>query len=328
MTSTETCILNLSQIEEYLLSIELMPLIEKGFVAYSKNEVVVPPVGELIFDDPPGDTHIKYGYVKQEDYFAIKIASGFYNNPSLGLKASQGVILLFSQKTGELKCILLDEGLLTDIRTTIASMITIKYLAPKAIQKVGIIGTGIQAKLQLKYLHHITDCKEVMVWGRNIEKAQSLIDSSNDLDYKISLAKSPSDLASQCPVIITTTASKQALLKSTDVRPGTHITALGSDTHDKIELDPKILAIADRVVSDSISQSASRGEVYQARKEGVLNKEKIVELGKVIADPDLGRTSPEQITIADLTGVAVQDIMIATAIFDHHLSLQQASYEH
>jgi ornithine cyclodeaminase len=99
------------------------------------------------------------------------------------------------------------------------------------------------------------------------------------------------------------------------IRPGTHITAMGSDTPEKQELDPRILQKADIVVADSISQCLLRGEIYQALKAGVLEKERIVELGRVIVNPDLQRTSEEQITIADLTGVAVQDIQIAKAVY-------------
>ena len=173
-----TSILTLPQIQSILKKIDLIPLIEEGFVAYSKGQSVVPPVGELLFEEPTGETHIKYGYIKGQEYAAVKIASGFPGNASVGLSNSQGVILLFSQQTGELVSVLLDEGHLTDVRTAIASMITLKHLAPKKTKKIGIIGTGIQANLQLTYLHQVTDCKNIMVWGRNEEKMKAYIDLS------------------------------------------------------------------------------------------------------------------------------------------------------
>jgi len=154
-----TITLSLSQIQEFISDVDLIPIIEEGFVALSSQQAVVPPVGELLFDNPKGESHIKYGYIKQQSYYIVKVASGFYENPTIGLKSSQGVMLLFSQKTGELLAVLLDEGYLTDIRTAIASMITIKHLAPTNTTCMGIVGTGIQAHLQLEYLHHHISCR-------------------------------------------------------------------------------------------------------------------------------------------------------------------------
>ncbi len=317
-----TSILSLAQIQSILKNIDLIPLIEEGFIAYSKGQSVVPPVGELLFEKPHGETHIKYGYIKGQDYYAVKIASGFPNNTSLGLPNSQGVILLFSQQSGALVSVLLDEGYLTDVRTAIASMITLKHLAPKKINKVGIVGTGIQAKLQLSYLHQVTNCKEIVVWGRKEDRVKDYQAHFKDSFYQIEAASSLAYLASECQVIITTTSAKEPLLYSDYIQPGTHITALGSDTAEKIELDPNILLQADLVVSDSIPQSQQRGEVYQARKKNCLDESKLIELGTLINDPSKGRESDHQITVADLTGVAVQDIMIATAVYTGELRME------
>ena len=100
---------HLDQIKQAVGSLNITQYIEDGFVAYSQGQVVVPPVGELIFEKPPGDVHIKYGYIKGDDYFAIKIASGFYENFKMNLPTSDGLILLFSQQNGTLVSILLDE---------------------------------------------------------------------------------------------------------------------------------------------------------------------------------------------------------------------------
>jgi len=113
-------IVTLEEIMEILGKIDPIKEIENGFVEFSKGNVVVPPVGEMIFKDPPGDVHIKYGYIKKDRFFVIKIASGFYENIDLGLPSYSGLMLLFAQKTGELLCILLDEGHLTNIRTAAA----------------------------------------------------------------------------------------------------------------------------------------------------------------------------------------------------------------
>lgn len=116
-------IISLAQIKKCLatcLDSELIQIIEDGFVSYSEGNVIVPPVGHLPFTQPPGDLHIKYGYIKDDDFFVVKLASGFYENPKIGLSSSNGLMLVFSQKTGELLSLLLDEGHLTDIRTALA----------------------------------------------------------------------------------------------------------------------------------------------------------------------------------------------------------------
>lgn len=94
-------IVPLEEIQKALRTIDPLPLIEEGFVAYSAGRVVVPPVGEMIFENPPGDVHIKYGFIRDDDLFVIKVASGFYDNPKIGLPSGNGLMLLFSQKTGE-----------------------------------------------------------------------------------------------------------------------------------------------------------------------------------------------------------------------------------
>ena len=306
---------------------------EKGFIQFSRGNCVVPPVGELLFDEPKGDTHIKYGYIKKDNYYVIKIASGFYDNPQLGLASSQGLMLLFNQKTGAPEAILLDEGYLTDMRTAAAGALVAKYFAPKHIKGIGIIGTGIQAEQQLMQLHALfeaqaTDNKpavkhRVWLWGRNPDNAKALA-SKLSKHFDCNIANNPQQVAQNCNLIVTTTPSESALLQASDIQSGTHITAVGADTEHKQELDSQILALADIVVSDSIAQSKSRGEIYRAVSTNTIDASKPIELGTALTNAALQRQNDRQISVADLTGVAVQDIMIACAVYEHHLSNLQA----
>ncbi|WP_438422846.1 hypothetical protein [Aquimarina macrocephali] len=312
-------IINLKEIKESIKSLDLVEAMKEGFIHYSNKKTVVPPVGELLFEDPPGDVHIKYGYIKNDDFYVIKIASGFYNNSKLGIASSQGMMLIFSQKTGQLAAILLDEGYLTDIRTAAAGALAALYFAPKKISAIGIIGTGIQAKLQLQFLQKNNPCKTVWIWGRTSEKTEKF-KAEMSTDFDIHIAKTPAEVAKNSTLIVTTTPSEVALLDAKDILPGTHITAVGSDTSDKQELGSEILQKADIVIADSIPQSKSRGEIYRAVKDGSISEEKIVELGNAIQNPALQRTNDDQITIVDLTGVAVQDIMIAKAVYKTYMN--------
>src|SRR5580704_4850014 len=131
-----------SQLEAIIQPADVIRAVETGFVAYSRGEVVVPPVGELLFEEPQGDCHIKYGYRKGDSTFTIKIATGFPQNATQGIATSNGAILVFSSRTGELLTIFQDEGFLTDVRTAAAGAVAAKLLAPGKIERIGIIGAG------------------------------------------------------------------------------------------------------------------------------------------------------------------------------------------
>lgn len=310
-----TKIVDLQEIKEILRNIDPIQEIEDGFVAFSRGNVVVPPVGEMIFEDPPGEAHIKYGFIKNDDFYVIKIASGFYNNPKIGLPSYDGLMLLFNQKTGELISVLLDEGHLTNVRTAAAGAVVAKYLAPKKVTRIGIFGAGVQGRMQLEYLKGIIDCNDVIVWGIDQQELEDYKKEMEKQDYKIETTMQSKDITSSCNFIVTCTPSRKPLIHVDQIEKGTHITAMGSDTPEKQELDAAILGKADRIVVDSIDQVQSRGESYHALKSGMIAKEDLIELGIIIPNKTLYRQSDDEITIADLTGVAVQDIQITKAVW-------------
>ena len=305
----------LAEIKQALKAIDPLPLIEAGFAAYSRGEVVVPPVGELVFDDPPGDVHIKYGYIKGGDVYVIKIASGFYDNPKRGLPSGDGLMLVFDQATGVLQAILLDEGYLTNLRTAVAGAVAAKYLAPRRVAAVGILGAGVQGRMQLEWLGRVREFDRAVVWGLNEEELASYKRDMERPGLRVRTTLRAEEVAAAANLIVTCTPSTKPLLEAGWIRPGTHITAVGSDTAVKQELDPMILGRADRVVVDSLGQSELRGEVFRAVGAGALGRDRLVELGRVVMDPRLGRSSEEEVTVADLTGVAVQDIQISKAVW-------------
>ncbi len=304
----------LQEIKNALSGVDITLSIEQGFIAYSKGEVVVPPVGELIFDDPPGDTHIKYGYIKGDDIYVIKIASGFYKNPERGLSSSSGLMLVFSQKTGVLQSILLDKGYLTNVRTAIAGQIAAQYLAPKSIKAIGVLGTGLQARMQVEYLKSVTTCRELFVWGRTPARVDTYKSDMEAVGFKVNPVALPAQVAQRANLIITATPSSTPLLFAADIAPGTHITAMGSDTDTKQELDSSILACADIIVADSISQCRERGEISKALAAGVIDDKDIYELGNYISNTTSCKRENNSISVVDLTGVAVQDVQIAAAV--------------
>ena len=304
--------LNWKQIEPLIRKIDISDAMREAFIEYSKGNAVIPPVGELIMDQPRGEVHIKYGYIKGGDHYVIKIASGFPDNEKDGIKPGQGMMLLFSIKTGEPEAILIDDANLTDIRTAIAGAIASHALSNEGIESVAIVGTGVQARYQARYISELMKVKKISIWGRDPKKAEKV---KADLSYlDVNIETDIEKLVTESSLIVTTTSSKDPLIQSEWVKPGTHITAVGSDTPEKCELDPNLLSRADLLVADSLEQNLIRGEIHQAAKQSLIDSGNVVELGEVFSGIKKGRLNQDSITIADLTGVAVQDLVIAQAV--------------
>ncbi|MBM6580420.1 hypothetical protein ILT44_09540 [Microvirga sp. BT689] len=306
--------LDRSQIEQRLRGLDLVRLMEEAFAAFSRGEAVVPPPGELLFESPPGEVHIKYGYLKGGDTYVVKIASGFWHNPERGLSSSDGLLLVFRKETGELAAVLNDRGHLTDLRTAAAGAVAAKYLAPERIDAIGVLGTGIQAELQVRLLQSVRPCRRIVIWGRNPERASAYSQRMRDEGFIIEAVHSPAEVASRCRLIITATASQNPLLQWSDLHPGTHITAIGADSADKQELDPAIITRADLVVTDSRIQGRSRGELWHAYGGDDTAMGRIAEIGEIVQGTAKGRTAAGQVTVSTFSGLAIQDIAIASAV--------------
>ena len=293
----------------------LIECIETAFVEYSNGNAVVPPVGTLTFDQPPGDVHIKYGYITSGSHYVIKIASGFYDNPSLGLSSSNGMNLVFNKENGLAEAILLDEGYLTDVRTALAGAVVTKHLQPTEIRRVGIIGTGIQARLQLRYLSYVTDCRSVMVWGRNRQKVHTYEEEMKAEGWEISIAGDPSQIALDCDIIVTTTPSNDPILPFISGQRDMLVTAMGADTVGKQEIDPLYIQNAALLAMDSTSQCTHHGEIHKSMSGGLKMDERFIEVGSIINNNRFKR--PSGLIVADLTGIATQDLQISSFVLNH-----------
>jgi ornithine cyclodeaminase len=311
---SDVIVLDWKQISDLLKNIDVYEPMKKAFIEYSLGHAEIPPVGELLFADPPGEVHIKYGYIKGGSHYVVKIASGFANNRDQNLTPGQGMMILFDINTGVPRAVLIDDANLTDLRTGIAGAIASKTMVNIGVKSVAIIGTGVQARHQAKCLLDVMPLEAICCWGRNEKRLDELKRDLSDLDVSITVCSDLRELIGHSQLIITTTSAKEPIINMEWVQPGTHITAVGSDTPEKCELDPKILDRASVVVADSISQNKERGEIHQGLKLGTVKEEDILELGDIFAGNAEGRTDRDQITVVDLTGVAVQDLVIAEAV--------------
>lgn len=293
---------------------DLMQKLEKGFVSYSKGDVVMPPVCHMHFNNPPGDMHIKCASINSEKYYAVKVAACFPENRKKDIPSINGMLLLFDQETGIADTLFLDEGYLTHLRTAIAGAICAKYLAPSDINAIGIIGGGMQAKMQLKHLTQVTNCRKVLIWAPNKSEIEKLKADSDLATFEIQAVNTPSAVARKSQLIVTTTPATSPLLFEKDIQQGTHITAVGSDRPGKQELSSAILGMASHIIADSKVQCCQYGEIFYALQDKSITENKIQELGEIIASQKSIRRTAMEITIADLTGLGMQDLVTALAM--------------
>lgn len=286
-------------------------LIAQGFIAYAQGKVKVPPVQNFLFSAANGDCCVKSAWIEGEDTFTVKISTGFYDNPAKGLASNDGLMLVFSAVTGEPIALLQDGGWLTSIRTALAGQIVSKALAPSRVTGIGIVGTGQQAQMQLQQLMPVTTCRTLTVWGRSTESLREYSIFAQALGFDVTTTKDARQVAVNSNLIVTTTPSRQALFACEWIKPGTHITAVGADGLGKQELDIDLVARADVLVVDSLHQCSQYGEFSHALNAGLITKSELLVLGNVLSGDSIGRQNDQQITIADLTGVAVQDAQVA-----------------
>jgi len=290
---------------------EVLAAVRDALILQSAGKVRSPLPGQLLFEKPHGDCHIKYGHVEGSSTFAIKVATGFYENPAKGLPANHGLVMVWDAATGAPRVLLNDEGWLTAWRTAAATAIAAKALAPAQMSRVGIVGTGLQASLAVEWLVETLGDQAFVIWGRDPAKAMSLADQHTATGRTVSSVKRIEDLLHTCNVIVTATPSKSALFSGDAVRAGTHVVGIGADSPGKQELPSELFARASCILTDDSNQCLDHGDYGCAVRAGVVGKGRDIMLGEVLAERVRIDRKADDTTIADLTGIAAEDIAIA-----------------
>ncbi|WP_299362737.1 cyclodeaminase [uncultured Paracoccus sp.] len=299
------------------LDLALVDVVERAFAALSGGGVVMPPVLSMDLPAVNGEVDVKTAWMPGADGFAIKVSPGFFDNPKIGLPSLNGLMILLSASTGLVQAIFLDNGYLTDLRTAAAGAVAARHLAPHTVQTAGVIGAGVQARLQIEAAHLVRPFSRVLVHARDGDRARACAaDLSRRLDVVAEAVDDPAALVAESQLVVTTTPSRTPVLRADWLHPGLHVTAMGSDQDGKSEVEPAALARADAYVCDRASQCAERGELRAALAAGLWNSGTPPELGDVILGRASGRRSPDDITICDLTGTGVQDTAIAIHVRD------------
>jgi ornithine cyclodeaminase/alanine dehydrogenase-like protein (mu-crystallin family) len=292
----------------------LIDAVEGAFVAYSAGDAQLPDVIHLDVPESRGEIHVKAGHLHGARHYALKVASGFYaaDPPSI-----DGLVLVFDATNGRPAALLLDDGFITDARTGAAGGVAARHLAPERVERVAVIGTGLQARYQLDALAAVRTFASVSVWGRDPEHADRCVADllerpSLPAGVAIERASSVEDAVRGADVVLTCTASREPLVRAAWLDDRAHVTAIGSDGEGKQELDPEILRMADVLACDSRAQCARLGELQHAPQE----VDRTVELGEIAGGTAVGRRAETGVTVCDLTGVGVQDVAAAALVLE------------
>jgi ornithine cyclodeaminase len=279
-----------------------------AFRSYSAGRAELPGVIHLDVPEARGEIHVKAGHLHGAPYYAVKVASGFY---AADPAAIDGLVLVFDATDGSPAAVLFDGGFVTDQRTGAAGGVAAAELAPAIVDEVAVIGTGIQARRQVESLRVVRpELRHVRVWGRDPRRAAACAADLRDAGVEADAVAGVREAVEGAQVVVTCTASREPLVELEWLAPGTHVTAVGSDGEGKQELDPAILRAADVLAVDARSQCVRLGELQHAPDQA----ERSVELGRLVTGSDPGRTSEDQLTVCDLTGVGVQDVAAANVV--------------
>lgn len=297
---------------------DLISSVEQSFAALARGAAQLSAVMHFEFPASHGEAHIKGAHLAGSPYVVIKLAAGFYDNLGLGLPVGPGLMLACSATTGQPTALLLDNGYLTDMRTGAAGAVAAKYLARPQLTKIAVIGTGVQARCQLLALRCVRRLPAIGVWSRKPQRARTFAsDLSVELQADVRPERTIEDAVHGADLVVTVTPSRIPLLRAEWLSPGVLITAAGSDAPYKQELDVSVFTTADVVIADHIGQCESSGEIHHAITADILRRDQITgELGDLVVGRIAGRTSSEQITLCDLTGVGVQDAAAAAWALD------------
>jgi alanine dehydrogenase len=282
---------------------EVNRAIETAFADHGNGLVQMPP--KVYITLPEGDFRTMPAYLPSLSLAGVKVVNVHPGNPAHGLPTVMALTIILDIVTGTPVAIL-NATKLTDMRTGAAGAVAAKYLSYKKEITLGLIGTGRQAGAQYQAISQELGISEIKCWSRNPLHAEKFSKAITDHDARSVPAKKACD----CDVLVTTTPSRVPVVRSEWVLEGTHINAIGADAPGKQELDP-ILLKRGQVFVDDIPQAVHSGEVNVPISRGIFSPSEIAgTLGEVVIGMKQ-RGSPDQITIFDSTGLAIQDLAIA-----------------
>ena len=307
-------LLSRSDIARHLDLDSCIEAVEAAFRAHGQR--AIPPPGVLGVHVEKGGFHVKAGVFGEEPrYFAAKLNANFMDNGRLGLPTIQGLIALCDAATGSLLAVM-DSIEITAVRTAAATAVAARYLSREEAQVVAVCGSGTQGRANLRALSRVRPISRAMIFDANPRNAEQLAaELRPELGCEIQVVKQFESAARACDICVTCTPARTPVLETEWIRPGTFVAGIGADAEHKQELPPALF-LRSLVVVDVLTQCAAFGDLHHALASGVVTTSAVhAELGAVVAGRAPGRTTVDQITLFDSTGMAVQDVATAALIY-------------
>lgn len=305
----KTLLLNKENVGRLISMKEVIGAVEEAYKAFNSGQVIQPAYTCIHLSPPRGEIDFKLGYCEANEIISMKASSGgFPNNPTEhGVPSGMGTLLLFDARTCALICVM-DGSLITGLRTGAAGAVSVKALARRNAKTITSIGTGNQARMQIRAIREVMTIETIHAWDDQLQaRARYKADIEREFGIPVVMARSKQDAVEQADILVTTTRGKGSLVEAAWVRPGTHIVAIGTDTQGKQELEPEIFRNA-KIVNDSIAQCVEKGETWHPLHKNIISKHDIhAEIGEILLGRKPGRESDDEVTIFDSTGMAIQD---------------------
>lgn len=296
---------------------DVIGAVEDAYKAFNSGQVNQPPYTCIHLPAPRGEIDFKLSHNAANEIISMKASSGgFPNNPvEHGVPSGMGTVLLFDARSCALICVM-DGSLLTGLRTGAAGAVSVKALARKNSKIVTSIGTGNQARMQIRAIREVMQIEAIRAWDHHPETlARYKADIEREFGIPVVAATSKQAAVEAADILVTTTRGKGSLVEAAWVQPGTHIVAIGTDTHGKQEFEPEIFRGA-KIVNDSIAQCIEKGETWHPINRNIIARSDIhAEIGDILLGKKAGRENDAEITIFDSTGMAIQDNTTADKIY-------------
>jgi alanine dehydrogenase len=317
----ETILLGRRDVALLLSLPECIDAVEEAFRLHARGKSLPPAILGVRAEN--GGFHVKAAGLKLDgrSYFAAKTNANFPGNRDrFGLPTIQGIVLLFDAENG-IPVAVLDSIEITILRTGAATAVAAKRLARPDSRTVTVAGCGEQGRVQLAALMNVLPVERVRVFDADPDRARRFADErSRELTIPVEAVTDLAAAVRSSDACVTCTPSRQPLVWDADVRDGTFLAAVGADSADKQELDPRILARA-KVVADSLDQCVAIGDLHHAVAAGLVKASDVhAELADVVDGRKPGRESAAEVTVFDSTGTALQDVAAAVAVYEKALA--------
>lgn len=310
-------ILSQQQVKELLSYKETIPVLETAFVDISADRAIAPPRLRMDIPQRQGRLSAIPAFVNSINALGLKIPTGFAQNPQKGLPTIMAIMTLHDAETGMLLAVM-DGTYIIEAKTAVSSAVATKYLARAEASTLGIIGAGVQGRAHFMALSLVRNIQKVKVYNRSPENLERfmLLAAAERPELKVEVAESPRAAVVGSDIVVTASASPVPILKSTWLKPGAHVNAIGAWTPQTREIDSATVAAAKVVVDTRRGAMAEAGDILIPLGEGLINPDPIyAELGELISGTKRGRINPYEFTLYKSVGSAVLDISMAHLVY-------------